>query len=39
MSNRRPVTAAALLVACLLAPYAASAQTPFIPYFGKNQIR
>src|SRR5687767_12407963 len=39
MSNRRPVTTAALLVACLMAPYAASAQTPFIPYFGKNQIR
>ena len=39
MSNRRPVTTAALLVACLMAPYASSAQTPFIPYFGKNQIR
>ena len=31
--------AAALVVACLCAPPLASAQTPYIPYFGKNQIR
>jgi hypothetical protein len=29
----------AAAVAALLAPAAASAQTPFVPYFGKNQIR
>ncbi|HEY6362137.1 MAG TPA: hypothetical protein VIX63_13580, partial [Vicinamibacterales bacterium] len=42
MSNRTscglPV-ATALVVACLCAPTLASAQTPYIPYFGKNQIR
>jgi WD40 repeat protein len=39
MSNRGPVAGAALLAAFLLAPSGASAQTPFVPYFGKNQIR
>ncbi len=44
MSNRTrcgallPV-AAALAVAVLFAPALAAAQTPYIPYFGKNQIR
>ncbi len=31
--------AAAFVAALVLAPYLASAQTPYIPYFGKNQIR
>jgi WD40 repeat protein len=39
MSNRGPVAGAALLAAFLLAPSGALAQTPFVPYFGKNQIR
>ena len=30
---------AALAVAVLFAPTLASAQTPYIPYYGKNQIR
>ena len=35
-----PVAAAAFVVAALvLAPCLASAQTPFAPYYGKNQIR
>ena len=36
---RRPVAAAAFVAALVLAPSLALAQTPFIPYFGKNQIR
>ncbi|MBI4887655.1 MAG: PD40 domain-containing protein [Acidobacteria bacterium] len=39
MSKRGPVAVAALLAGWLLTPCAAWAQTPFIPYFGKNQIR
>jgi hypothetical protein len=44
MSNRTlcgaPLLAAAAVVAALvLAPSVAVAQTPYIPYFGKNQIR
>ena len=45
MSNRTrcgtllPVVAAAIAAAVLLAPHVAVAQTPFVPYFGKNQIR
>lgn len=43
MSNRTKcgalLPAVALAVAFMLAPPAASAQTPYIPYFGKNQIR
>ena len=35
----RKVPVAAFVAALLLAPYLASAQTPYIPYFGKNQIR
>ena len=31
--------AAAFVAALVLTPYLASAQTPYIPYFGKNQIR
>src|SRR5688572_6693302 len=44
MSNRIcrgafPVAAVAFITALVLAPGLASAQTPYIPYFGKNQIR
>ena len=44
MSNRTcrgafPVAAVAFIAALVLAPGLASAQTPYIPYFGKNQIR
>ena len=44
MSNRTcrgafRVAAVAFITALLLAPGQASAQTPYIPYFGKNQIR
>src|SRR6187402_1982847 len=44
MRVRRPrisITAllAGLAVIAALAPVPASAQTPFVPYFGKNQIR
>jgi hypothetical protein len=44
MSNRTcrgafPVAAVAFITALVLAPGLASAQTPYIPYFGKNQIR
>ena len=35
----RKVPVAAFVAALLLAPSLASAQTPYIPYFGKNQIR
>ena len=35
----RKVPVAAFVAAFLLAPFLASAQTPYIPYFGKNQIR
>ena len=35
----RLVGAAAALVALAAAATDASAQTPFVPYFGKNQIR
>jgi hypothetical protein len=35
----RKVPVAAFVAALLLVPYLASAQTPYIPYFGKNQIR
>ncbi len=35
----RKVPVAAFVAALLLAPFLASAQTPYIPYFGKNQIR
>jgi Tol biopolymer transport system component len=35
----RKVLVAAFVTALLLAPALASAQTPYIPYFGKNQIR
>jgi hypothetical protein len=35
----RKVPVAALVAALLLTPCLASAQTPYIPYFGKNQIR
>ncbi len=34
-----PAVAAALVAAFVLAPLPALAQTPYIPYFGKNQIR
>ena len=37
--TRLPVAAAALVAALFLAPCLALAQTSFIPYFGKNQIR
>ena len=33
------VTAAAALALFLVWPSLASAQTPFVPYFGKNQVR
>ena len=36
---RLPVAATAFIAALVLAPSLALAQTPFIPYFGKNQIR
>ena len=44
MSNRTrrgafPVATVAFITALVLAPGLASAQTPYIPYFGKNQIR
>ena len=45
MSSRRrglarlPVAAAVVVAAVVLAPCLAAAQTPYIPYFGKNQIR
>src|SRR5687767_5005491 len=45
MSNRTwcgallPAAAAAVVAAIVLAPLPAAAQTPYIPYFGKNQIR
>jgi len=43
MSSRTPCgafpVAAAFVAALLLAPVLAAAQTAFIPYFGKNQIR
>ena len=44
MSNRTcrgafSVAAVAFIAALVLAPGLASAQTPYIPYFGKNQIR
>src|ERR687897_2711327 len=41
MRNRtsRGVSLLAAAFLALLAPTAAFAQTPFIPYFGKNQIR
>ena len=44
MSNRTcrgafPVATAVFITALVLAPVLASAQTPYIPYFGKNQIR
>ena len=42
MSNRTLCglpTAVALAAAVLLVPHLAAAQTPYIPYFGKNQIR
>src|SRR5687768_4133157 len=35
---RKPLVVA-FVAALLLAPCLASAQTPYIPYFGKNQIR
>jgi hypothetical protein len=35
----RKVPVAAFVAALLLTPCLASAQTPYIPYFGKNQIR
>jgi len=35
----RKVPVAAFVAALLLSPSLASAQTPYIPYFGKNQIR
>ena len=35
----RNVLVAAFMAALLLAPSLASAQTPYIPYYGKNQIR
>ena len=34
-----PIAAALFLAGIVLAPIAASAQTPYIPYYGKNQIR
>ena len=34
-----PVAAAALVAALVVGPSLAAAQTPFVPYFGKNQIR
>ena len=34
-----PVTAAALAAVLTWAPQPAAAQTPYIPYYGKNQIR
>ena len=37
--TRLPVAAAVFVAALVLAPCLASAQTPFVPYFGKNQIR
>ena len=45
MSSRRrglarlPVAAAVVVAAVAFAPYLAAAQTAYIPYFGKNQIR
>ena len=44
MSNRTcrgafPVAAVTFITALVLAPGLASAQTPYIPYFGKNQVR
>ena len=36
---RLPIAAAAFVTALILAPTLASAQTDFIPYHGKNQIR
>src|SRR4051812_27907820 len=45
MSNRTrcgallPVVMAAMVFAIVFAPQPALAQTPFVPYFGKNQIR
>ncbi len=45
MSNRSrcgallPVAAAVVAAAIVFAPQPALAQTPFVPYFGKNQIR
>ena len=33
------IAAAVFVAAFTLTPYLASAQTPYIPYFGKNQIR
>ena len=36
---RLPIAAAAIVTALVLAPTLASAQTQFVPYFGKNQIR
>ena len=34
-----PVALAVVVAAIVLAPQSASAQTPFVPYFGKNSIR
>jgi hypothetical protein len=43
MSNRRrcglPILAAAVAAALTLSAVPASAQTPYVPYFGKNQVR
>ena len=43
MSNRTrcglPILAAALAAALILSAVPASAQTPYVPYFGKNQVR
>jgi len=43
MSNRTlcglPVAVAAFVAALIAAPVAALAQTPYIPYFNKNQVR
>ena len=44
MSNRPcrgaiPIAAVACITTLVLAPGLASAQTPYVPYFGKNQVR
>ena len=43
MSNRTrcglPILATALAAALMLSAVPASAQTPYVPYFGKNQVR
>ena len=36
---RLPIAAAVCVAALVLTPCLAWAQTPYIPYFGKNQVR